>query len=63
MPRSGTTLVEQILSSHDKVYGAGELDLITNIINKFFMKKDFSLYPEETYLHQVSYIPYLILFF
>ena len=42
MPRSGTTLVEQILSSHDKVYGAGELDLITNIINKFFMKKDFT---------------------
>jgi len=25
MPRSGTTLVEQILSSHDSVYGAGEL--------------------------------------
>jgi hypothetical protein len=26
MPRSGTTLVEQILASHPKVYGAGELD-------------------------------------
>ena len=25
MPRSGTTLVEQILSSHPEVYGAGEL--------------------------------------
>ena len=25
MPRSGTSLVEQILSSHSKVYGAGEL--------------------------------------
>ncbi|MDA1238390.1 MAG: sulfotransferase, partial [Proteobacteria bacterium] len=25
MPRSGTTLVEQIVSSHSKVYGAGEL--------------------------------------
>jgi len=25
MPRSGTTLVEQILASHPKVYGAGEL--------------------------------------
>ena len=25
MPRSGTSLVEQILSSHNKVYGAGEL--------------------------------------
>ena len=27
MPRSGTTLVEQILSSHKEVYGAGELNL------------------------------------
>jgi tetratricopeptide (TPR) repeat protein len=26
MPRSGTTLVEQILASHPKIYGAGELD-------------------------------------
>lgn len=26
MPRSGTTLVEQILASHSRVYGAGELE-------------------------------------
>ena len=26
MPRSGTTLVEQILASHSKVFGAGELN-------------------------------------
>ena len=26
MPRSGTSLVEQILASHDQVFGAGELD-------------------------------------
>ncbi len=26
MPRSGTTLVEQILASHSRAYGAGELD-------------------------------------
>ena len=26
MPRSGTTLVEQILASHPKIYGAGELN-------------------------------------
>jgi tetratricopeptide (TPR) repeat protein len=26
MPRSGTTLVEQILASHPQVYGAGEID-------------------------------------
>jgi len=33
MPRSGTSLVEQIISSHPKVYGAGELDTLTQIIN------------------------------
>ena len=35
MPRSGTSLVEQILSSHSKLYGAGELGLITQAIEKF----------------------------
>ena len=29
MPRSGTTLVEQIISSHSKVTGLGELDFIS----------------------------------
>ena len=32
MPRSGTSLVEQILASHPMVYGAGELDILRNII-------------------------------
>ena len=37
MPRSGTSLVEQILSSHEQVYGGGELPFLSNIINnKFF---------------------------
>ncbi len=31
MPRSGTTLVEQILASHPEVYGAGELIRIPNL--------------------------------
>ena len=30
-PRSGTTLVEQIISSHSRVFGAGELQYIGNI--------------------------------
>ena len=33
MPRSGTTLVEQILSTHSSIYGAGELELLNNSIN------------------------------
>jgi tetratricopeptide (TPR) repeat protein len=32
MPRSGTTLVEQILASHSQVYGAGELKLLEQSI-------------------------------
>ena len=34
MPRSGTTLVEQIIASHHEVYGAGELDTLTKLINQ-----------------------------
>ena len=33
MPRSGTTLVEQIFASHSQVYGAGELDLFGQSVN------------------------------
>ena len=37
MPRSGTTLIEQILSSHSNIYGAGELPYLENIMtNEFF---------------------------
>ena len=28
MPRSGTSLIEQIVSNHSEVHGAGELDLL-----------------------------------
>lgn len=31
MPRSGTSLIEQILASHPSVFGAGELNIITNL--------------------------------
>ena len=32
MPRSGTTLTEQILASHPRVFGAGELETLTHLI-------------------------------
>jgi tetratricopeptide (TPR) repeat protein len=32
MPRSGTTLVEQILSGHSDIFGAGELGLIPQVV-------------------------------
>ncbi len=34
MPRSGTTLVEQILGSHSQVFGAGELSLVGELTQK-----------------------------
>lgn len=33
MPRSGTTLIEQILASHPDVFGAGELPLLRDLSN------------------------------
>jgi len=38
LPRSGTTLLEQILSAHHKVFGAGELDFLRQIISKNFVQ-------------------------
>ena len=34
MPRSGTSLIEQILASHPAVHGAGELPFISNLVNE-----------------------------
>lgn len=38
MPRSGTTLVHQIISSHKNVYGAGEVDFLHDEIMDSFFK-------------------------
>tara|TARA_B100000959_G_scaffold39728_1_gene38897 strand:- start:6211 stop:8019 length:1809 start_codon:yes stop_codon:yes gene_type:complete len=38
MPRSGTTLVEQILASHNKVHGAGELNYLKNIVTPILIQ-------------------------
>ena len=38
MPRSGTSLVEQIISSHHAVYGAGELHTLRKIIDPILFK-------------------------
>jgi tetratricopeptide (TPR) repeat protein len=40
MPRSGTTLVEQILASHAHVYGAGELNDLHGIVASRFTRID-----------------------
>jgi hypothetical protein len=35
MPRSGTSLIEQILASHPGVHGGGELTLLSDVANSF----------------------------
>tara|TARA_B110000240_G_C13334506_1_gene382750 strand:- start:156 stop:845 length:690 start_codon:yes stop_codon:yes gene_type:complete len=34
MPRSGTSLIEQIISSHSNVFGGGELPFLSNVVNE-----------------------------
>ncbi len=38
LPRSGTTLVESIISSHDKVSGVGEINFIGNFVKSNLLK-------------------------
>jgi len=39
MPRTGTSMIEQIISNHSKVYGAGEISLLSNYFSKFFSSR------------------------
>ena len=39
MPRSGTSLVEQIISNHQQVFGAGELDTISKLFYPLIKKQ------------------------
>ena len=40
MPRSGTSLVEQIISSHSNVFGAGEPPILSNIVKEQFIENE-----------------------
>jgi len=40
LPRSGTTLIEQILSAHNLVFGAGELNYLRQIIKNHFIQEN-----------------------
>ena len=42
MPRSGTTLVEQIISTHSNIFGAGELFILANIIKDNLFNESFN---------------------
>lgn len=47
MPRSGTTLLEQVLHSHKDVFGAGELQFVSDLAREHF--KDI-----KTFRHEVN---------
>ena len=47
MPRSGTTLVEQIVSSHSKVNSGGEMIYISQVIKEFFPEADLKEFREK----------------
>jgi len=51
MPRSGTSLVEKILSRHSDVYAAGELDYIFSLGTRLFLSEshDFQFRSLDTY--------------
>ena len=40
LPRSGTSLIEQIISTHSDVYGGGELDYINRIVRHNFYNNE-----------------------
>ena len=44
MPRSGTTLVEQIISTHPHVYGCDEINLLPQLVSKYFKNNDINLF-------------------
>jgi len=52
MPRSGTSLVEQIITSHSSVFGAGELPQLSRIVKTKLMIND--NLSEETILNLVK---------
>ncbi|HTU20061.1 MAG TPA: tetratricopeptide repeat protein [Gemmataceae bacterium] len=41
LPRSGTTLLEQVIASHSRVHGAGELRLVRDLFEKLGTNGDF----------------------
>ena len=53
LPRSGTTLLEQILSAHHEVFGAGELNFLRKIIKQYFIQ-DNKLLTQKINEHQLS---------
>ncbi len=58
MPRSGTSLLEQILSTHTQIYGAGELYYLEKIIHQLTLEKpnDIEKYFKEIRNYYFKYL-------
>jgi tetratricopeptide (TPR) repeat protein len=56
MPRSGTTLIEQILASHPQVHGAGELPHLRRSILHMLGANDLPSYPEAAGVLQAAHL-------
>ena len=53
MPRSGTSLVEQILSSHSEVFGGGELPFLEKEVRKIFRKFEKNNYLDKDEIYNL----------
>lgn len=63
MPRSGSSLIEQVLSQSEDVYAAGEIPILHEIFNNYLNAKNISLNFEHltsiknTYLNFINLLP------
>ena len=55
MPRSGTSLIEQILSSHSNIYGAGELNFLQKVIERLGLEKPNNINEYFTHIRKYYY--------
>ena len=57
MPRSGTSLVEQIITSHSQVFGGGELPILSNIIKNNFIDENGLLIKDmEKFINETHFL-------
>jgi tetratricopeptide (TPR) repeat protein len=61
MPRSGTSLVEQIIASHNEVFGSGELEFLSQILAPI-ISQDFKLNENTKKLIRNQYLSKLKVF-
>ena len=47
MPRSGSSLIEQIIASHSQVHGAGEIKYLANAIHRPYPESGYRQFPED----------------